>query len=258
MDLNSVSKSFLDSFHLSHSLDIIVVTPILFCLLAALSTYMGGLFALKYVDKNHLLLTFAGGSVLGVCFFDLMPESIKLSGVNHSLLFVLIGFAVYYFLNHLMPIATPNQDDCDNPKHKLLSGAWPMCLHSIFDGIGIGLAWKTGNIAIGLTMSVAICLHDWCDGVSVVCMLEKFWNDKPVVLKWLLLDAVAPLMGFGLTFFITMSNTVLGLCLGLFAGFFLYIGAGFLLPETHHEHSKYNLLLAILGAGLIYVVMNFV
>ena len=38
-------------------------------------TFLGGLFALKFKDKLHLILGFSAGSVIGVAFFDLLSES---------------------------------------------------------------------------------------------------------------------------------------------------------------------------------------
>jgi len=42
---------------------------------AVVATLLGGLFALRYQDKLHLILGFSAGAVLGVALFDLLPES---------------------------------------------------------------------------------------------------------------------------------------------------------------------------------------
>jgi ZIP family zinc transporter len=45
--------------------------------------------------------------------------------------------------------------------------------------------------------------------------------------------------------------------LALFAGFFLYIGASDLLPESVHEHPKsLTTLMTLLGAGILYAVVR--
>jgi len=44
---------------------------------AFVSTMLGGLFALKFQDKLHLILGFSAGSVIGVAFFDLLPEALE-------------------------------------------------------------------------------------------------------------------------------------------------------------------------------------
>jgi hypothetical protein len=39
---------------------------------------MGGLLALRLRDKLHLILGFSAGAVIGVAFFDLLPEAVTL------------------------------------------------------------------------------------------------------------------------------------------------------------------------------------
>lgn len=77
---------------------------ILFIVLATiLSTVLGGLFAIKFKDKLHLILGFSAGTVLGVTIFDLIPESLSLSLSKYSLetfsLFVAFGFSFYLVLD---------------------------------------------------------------------------------------------------------------------------------------------------------------
>ena len=40
------------------------------------ATLLGGLFALRFKDKLHLILGFSAGAVIGLAFFDLLPEAI--------------------------------------------------------------------------------------------------------------------------------------------------------------------------------------
>ena len=55
-----------------------------------------------------------------------------------------------------------------------------------------------------------------------------------------------------------LSDTQLGLVLSLFCGFFLYIGASDLLPESHHRHPKaLTGLMNIAGATVIWLAIHF-
>src|SRR5438477_6687040 len=65
---------------------------------AFLSTVLGGLFALKFQDKLHLILGFSAGSVIGVAFFDLLPESIeagRASPASVTSSTIALGFLLY-------------------------------------------------------------------------------------------------------------------------------------------------------------------
>jgi zinc transporter ZupT len=53
------------------------MTALLFSFGAGLFTAVGGMFALKHTDRLHLILSFSAGAVIGVAFFDLMPEAFQ-------------------------------------------------------------------------------------------------------------------------------------------------------------------------------------
>jgi zinc transporter ZupT len=66
---------------------------------------------------------------------------------------------------------------------------------------------------------------------------------------------VAPLAGVASTH---LFQVHLGLVLAVFCGFFLYIGASDLLPESHHRHPR--IVTGVLNAGgaaLIWLTLHF-
>ena len=52
-----------------------------------ISTSLGGLFALRNKNKLHLIMSFTAGILIGVVFFDLMPEIFNLSNTINYLKF---------------------------------------------------------------------------------------------------------------------------------------------------------------------------
>jgi ZIP family zinc transporter len=74
-------------------------------------------------------------------------------------------------------------------------------------------------------------------------------------LRWLMIDALAPLAGAILSLFIHLDANLLGLLLAGFAGFFLYIGAVDLLPESQRAAGRLPAsAAALLGALFLYGV----
>src|SRR5919197_1865118 len=69
------------------------------------STLCGGLFALRCRNKLHLVLGFSAGAVIGVTFFDLLPEAVQLGSKQFSISVVTtavaIGFIAYMLLDRL-------------------------------------------------------------------------------------------------------------------------------------------------------------
>jgi ZIP family zinc transporter len=55
-----------------------------FTVITFFSTLSGGLFALRFKDKLHLVLGFSAGAVIGVSFFELLPESMELGNKYYS------------------------------------------------------------------------------------------------------------------------------------------------------------------------------
>ncbi len=71
---------------------------------AFLSTLGGGLLALQLRDKLHLILGFSAGAVIGVAFFDLLPEAIDFAahtGASPAMLltWTAAGFFAYLVLD---------------------------------------------------------------------------------------------------------------------------------------------------------------
>lgn len=75
----------------------------------------------------------------------------------------------------------------------------------------------------------------------------------------LVLDALAPPFGAALSLLIEIPPAVLGLLLAWFAGVFLAIGAGHLLPEAQHRQPRQGpelVALAAVGAAIVLAVRS--
>src|SRR5574343_1849911 len=73
---------------------------------AFISTFLGGIFALRFKDKLHLILGFSAGAVIGVAFFDLIPEAIELAehvtDISSITALVALGFVAYMILDRFI------------------------------------------------------------------------------------------------------------------------------------------------------------
>lgn len=235
---------------------------ILFIVLATiLSTVLGGLFAIKFKDKLHLILGFSAGTVLGVTIFDLIPESLSLSLSKYSLetfsLFVAFGFSFYLVLDRFFSLHRHDceGEGCEKPLHNGRLGAATLILHSFLDGLGIGLAFKVSPV-VGWAVAAAVLAHKFSDGINTVNMVlldKKQINTN--LWPWLAAVTAAPAVGVILAFFMTVSPAGLGLVLAFFVGLFLYISASELIPESHHHHpTVWTTLSTLAGIALMFIV----
>jgi ZIP family zinc transporter len=237
---------------------------ILISLTSFIATLGGGLYALKYREKLHYIASFSAGVLLGVCFFDIVPEIFEIAtergiSTTPALSMIVIGFLAIHILEKLALVHSHHEDEYAEHKHPVvgLVGAGGLAAHSFLDGVGIGLAFHVST-EIGIAVSIAVIAHDFCDGLNTVTLMLVNKHTRKKALQLLAIDALAPILGAVSTLFFFISHNVLLLYLGFFAGFLLYIGASDLLPEAHSKHSSFRMvLLTALGALLMFVVTRF-
>ncbi len=222
---------------------------------AFLSTLLGGLLALRLRDKLHLILGFSAGAVIGVAFFDLLPESIDLGTRFHSPATILacsaLGFLFYLVIDRIVLL----HGDAA-PRGGFAAGV--LCVHSLLDGISVGLAFQTSR-EVGIIVAIAVLTHDFSDGINTMNMVLKAGAARERALRWLLFDALAPVLGVISTVFFKLPASAFGTALALFAGFFLYIGASDLIPESYHAHPKFlTTLMTLAGAAVLYAAISLI
>lgn len=222
---------------------------------AFVSTLAGGLLALGLRDKLHLILGFSAGAVIGVAFFDLLPEAIATARSYQSPAAILalsaLGFLAYLVLDRMLLI------HADAPP-RANAGALVLCAHSLLDGAAIGFAFQ-GSRAVGLIVAAAVLTHDFSDGVNTMNIVLRNGGERARGFRWLLVDAAAPAAGIALTRFWDLPNNLFGAALALFGGFFLYIGASDLIPESFHAHPKLlTTVMTLAGAALLYLAVRLI
>ena len=222
---------------------------------ACAATMAGGLLSLKLGGKLPLVMGFSAGAVIGVAFFDLAPEALEAGKGFYEprtlLAIAALGFFFYTVLDRLVA-----RHDCEgqaNPARGMM-GAASFSAHSVLDGFAMGVAFQASR-EIGLIVAAAVLAHDFADGLNTVNVVMKNGGTRGFALRWLAVDAVAPVLGASLSLLITPGPGLLALLLALFCGFFLHIGANGLLPESHREHPRPSTTVAtLLGAAFLYAV----
>ncbi len=223
------------------------------------STLLGGLFALHLKDKLHLILGFSAGAILGVAFFDLLPEALDLASKAYStstvLTMVVIGFTTYLVLDRFILLHSHTNDEHGDARRGN-AGAGSLSFHSFLDGVGIGLAFQVSAV-VGAVVAAAVLTHDFSDGINTVNLVLKNKGERAKAFRWLLVDAIAPVLGVLSTLLFVLPEDKLGLLLALFSGFFLYIGASDLIPESYHSHpQRWTTIMTVVGIGTLYLIIH--
>jgi zinc transporter ZupT len=230
---------------------------------------------LRLRDRLHLVLGFSAGAVIGVAFFDLLPEALAIGGKYYAvptlLTWAAVGFFAYLILDRAVLYyglaAQPDKHHSDRAEHAGHSdhsdhapahgalGAASLSAHSYLDGLAIGFAFQTST-ALGAIVTMGVLTHDFSDGINTMNLVLKNGGSRRDGLRWVVVDALAPAAGIGSSAVFAIPEQLLGVVLAVFFGFFLYIGASDFIPESHHAHPKIlTTTMTLVGAAVIYAAV---
>jgi ZIP family zinc transporter len=220
---------------------------VIFAILPFFSTALGGLAALRLRHRLDPLMAFAAGLVVATALADLLPEATKLVGESAGRLPVataavagFLAFSAVDALIHAQSWARQQRDAGPGdgaepvPNPLGLARAIGMIVHSALDGVAIGLGFRASP-EVGLLVAIAVLAHDFADGMNVVTLALAAGHGQRTAATLLIVDALAPPVGAAVASLVSLSTFALGLLLGVFAGVFLAIGAGHLLPEAQQR-----------------------
>lgn len=223
--------------------------------ITVLSTLAGGFVALRMARELTTAIALTGGVVVAVALFNVLPEAIEAVGDPDRVgLLVGAGF-VFFFLAERALVLHHRDDEQQIHAHAHVGalGAAGLSTHSFIDGLGIGLAFGLST-ETGLLVFVAVVAHDFADGLNTVGFVLRQSGDRRRAIRWLAIDAAAPLLGAIVGSALSISEEGLGQLLAVYAGFFLFMGATDLLPHAHEHPSVRRVALTLAGFAAIFAV----
>jgi zinc transporter ZupT len=245
------------------------------------STLLGGTAALRFRHRLHPFMAFASGVLVATAVADLLPEAHLLVGAERDLevgIAAIVGYLTFTLIESFIhqqsfehghahgdedgaPDGDPDgahghADEAHGPRWFAVLPPASLIIHSTLDGLAIGLAFQAGG-NIGLIVLLAVLAHDFADGMNVVTLAFDATPGRRSAIGFLVLDALAPVVGAALSLVIAIPNVALGWLLAGFAGVFIAIGASHLLPESQHDRPSDGPLLvglSAIGATIVVVV----
>ena len=234
------------------------MTALIFSFIIFLFILLGGFLAIKLKDKIHYIISFTAGILLAVVFFEIIPEIFNISveknmDIIKPLIALIIGFMFIHILEKVAVLHHHHEEEYAEHKHPLvgMASALGLAFHSFLDGVGIGLGFQV-DYRVGILIALAILAHGFSDGLNTASLMMINKNTMKRTIGFLLMDAIAPILGVLATLIFVIPESFLVLYLGFFAGFILYISASDLLPEAHSQHSSYKLI-GLTTAGIVFI-----
>ncbi len=199
---------------------------------------------------------FGAGVLLGVTFFDLLPEAIETASARGwtsrgVLALTVAGFMFFYLAQRVLMLQTCPHGDCEADRHIGRMSALGLVAHSTIDGASIAAAtlisWR-----VGIVVAVGIIVHDFTDGLNTVLLVTRGEHAEKKDFAFLGADAIAPVVGGVLVLLSALSPHYLALFLGVTSGFFLFTATGDLLPDAHRRSPKYDVAIAV-ATGIVLI-----
>lgn len=213
------------------------------------------------------VLSFAGGVMISIVSFELIPEGIKLAGMPMAILGLLLGIAVVAALNWLLDrITIKNGDSLE--AHISQAGVYhennligsptllrsgiimlvAISLHNLPEGIAIGAA-GTYDIGMGIILAIVIMLHCIPEGMAIGAPLIGGGIPKWKAVGLTALSGVPTMIGGAIGMLIGgISDTALALALTGAGGAMFYVVFGEILPQSSIiTKSRLTTFAALLG-----------
>ncbi|HNX39047.1 MAG TPA: zinc transporter ZupT [Methanothrix sp.] len=161
-----------------------ILAALALTLFAGLATGIGSLAAyfIPRPDMRYMSLSlgFAAGVMIYVGFVDLFCSSKSVLGFGYANLFFLLGLALIYALDHLIPhIHMDGQVDsqCNRLYRSGIMTTIGMAIHNLPEGMTVALV-SLADLRLGVPVAVAIAIHNIPEGMACSIPLYCATSDR--------------------------------------------------------------------------------
>lgn len=200
------------------------------------------------------IMGFAGGLMLAVIVFDLIPEAVYKSGLLNTLVFYAIGILSVMFLDNIF---SSKKSSNGNYIKVAFITALGLMFHNLPEGVIMGVGFLAGE-NLGIKMSLIIAIHDIPEGIAVTAPLMACNVRINKILLYAFITAIPTALGaaFGVVAG-SISNEILGYCLALASGIMMYVVFAELIPESNKLwRGNTNTLSILIGLTLGFIMVN--
>jgi len=207
----------------------------------------------------YCMLSFAAGIMLAISFLELIPESIAQSSSLLCALGIIIGTAVMYMLDRLVPHIHPGlcrqEQGCNLEKTAvyLMLGIF---MHNLPEGMAIASGNDSGSMFL---IAIAIAIHNIPEGI---CTSAPYFRCTGKRLRSFLLSsatAIPLVVGFLIARFIfgNVPAHIMGIIVAATAAVMIYISADELIPTSClNGKSHWTIFSLITGVLLVIFLMH--
>lgn len=196
------------------------------------------------------IIGFAGGLMLSVVVFDLIPEAITKWNFIGTILLCIIGIVIIAIMDNKINLGYEN-------KHVKVAfmAALGLMIHNFPEGIIMGCGFAAGG-TLGIKMALIIAIHDIPEGIAVSAPLMASKVKISKILFYAFITAFPTAIGTWIGAYIAnISVNVLGACLSFASGIMLYVVCGEMIPESSKLWEGITSTIGVLSGVIMGLVM---
>lgn len=211
------------------------------------------------------LISFAAGSLLGVAFFAILPESLAINRWWMVTIAAATGYAVFFFLSkyvhHVCPACAASHFDEDAARRfSQIATALIVALsiHSLTDGIALGIGREIHVArAANWSLFLALCIHKFPEGFALGSLLLGSALPRITAISWVAAVEAATLVGGAVGFFFLAHASMfwLGLIMAHVGGGFFYLAVHAVLGEMV-RHGKQLVITSFCAGVAVIGILN--
>lgn len=235
--------------------------PILLAALAeSVVSFSGGFFVLfrESVARwmAHRMLGFAIGALIGVAFFDIIPEAAEALGERAAFGYVVAGVMLFFAAEKLLRWYHHHEGHEAEIRPFATLILFGDAIHNFIDGIILAVSFLV-SVPLGIATTAAVLLHEVPQEIADFGVLVRGGYRRGRALWYNFLISLTTLAGALIGYAAGQALAwLLPYVLAVIGGNFLYIAMSDLIPETHEEtgigHLVVQLALMVAGASLMY------
>lgn len=228
-------------------------TTLLGLFFGTFGTTLGGIIGATLKNTSNKFLSFilalAGGLMISVVCFELIPEALEISNTITVLFGISIGIIGMILCDVIVDKKFKSKINNSeknlkrsralNEKHKkelLKTGiivSIGLAIHNFPEGLAIGSGFEA-SMKLGYSLAIAIALHDIPEGISMAVPMKQGGIKISKVILYVALSGITTGIGafFG-AIVGEISQQIISICLAFAAGAMLYIVSGELIPESN-------------------------
>lgn len=242
---------------------------------AGLATGVGALpvLAIRRLTERSAgtLMGLSAGVMLAAAIFGLLQPSLELlteGGSRLGALWVVPGFLAGAALIELLHRVMPHEHfdkGREGPSTERLAQVWlfivAITLHNLPEGLAVGVGVGTGELSIGLPVTIGIALQNMPEGLVVAVSLVRAGHRPSTGLGIAtltgLVEPLVSLLGFAA---VHLAAALLPHGLSFAAGAMLYVISHEIIPESHEpersEAATWGIIIGFCGMMLLDVMIG--